>query len=123
MKEIISDTNLVSMCGLYCGSCPRYLKDRCTGCEGNTKATWCKIRSCCLEHNYSSCADCKEFADVMECRKFNTFFSRVIGFILRSDRRAGIEMIKEKGYESFATYMTEKRLVSIRPQKQKKKLS
>ena len=114
MKEIIADNTLVSTCGLYCGSCPKYLKDKCPGCEANEKASWCKIRSCCLEYGYSSCADCKEYADVMECNKFNNFFSRMIGFILRSDREAGIKMIKEKGYEGFASYMAENRLIAIR---------
>ena len=115
MKEIVTDSNLVSMCGLYCGSCPKYLKGKCAGCEGYEKATWCKIRSCCLEHGYSSCAGCKEFADVTECKKFNNFFTRVIGFVLRSDREAGINMIKAKGYEGFASYMAENRLITIHP--------
>ena len=114
MKKIIADNTLVSLCGLYCGSCPKFLKDKCPGCKGYEKATWCKIRTCCLEHGYSSCAGCIEFSDVMECRKFNNLFSRVVGFILRSDREAGINMIKEKGYEGFAAYMAENRLITIR---------
>lgn len=117
MKEIIVDKNLVSMCGLYCGSCPKYLKEKCPGCEGYEKATWCKIRSCCLNNGYTSCADCKAYTDVMDCSKFNNFFSRIIGFILRSDRKAGISMIKEKGYEGFAAFMAENSLISIRPGK------
>jgi hypothetical protein len=115
MKEIISDKTLVSKCGLYCGSCSKYLKDKCPGCDGYEKATWCKVRTCCMEHGYASCADCNEFENAMECKKFNSFFSRMIGFILRSDREAGIKMIKEKGYEGFAAYMAENRLVTIRP--------
>ncbi len=115
MKEITVNESLVSFCGLYCGSCPKYLKDKCPGCEGYEKATWCKLRTCCLQNGYSSCADCSEFSDVKECKKFNNFFSRVIGFILRSDRAAGIQMIKEKGYKGFASYMTENKLITIRP--------
>ena len=115
MKEIIVDKSLVSKCGLYCGSCPKYLKEKCPGCDGYEKATWCKIRSCCLENGYLSCADCKEFENAMDCRKFNNFFSRLIGFVLRSDRNAGIKMIKEKGYEGFAEYMAENKLISIKP--------
>lgn len=114
MKEITNNDSLVSFCGLYCGSCPKYLKDKCPGCEDYEKATWCKVRTCCIQHGYLSCANCTEFADVMECKKFNHFFSRMIGFILRSDRTACIKMIKEKGYEDFASYMAENRLISIR---------
>ena len=51
----------------------------------------------------------------MQCRKFNNLFSRIIGFMLRSDREAGIKMIKEKGYKSFASYVAENRLITIRP--------
>ena len=50
MKEIISDPKLVAFCGLYCGACKAYLKERCPGCHDNEKATWCKVRTCCLEN-------------------------------------------------------------------------
>ena len=49
---------LVARCGLYCGACGSYLKGRCPGCRENVKATWCKVRACCGEHSYASCADC-----------------------------------------------------------------
>ena len=42
MKEIVADTNLIGYCGLYCGACKRYLKDKCPGCHKNEKAAWCK---------------------------------------------------------------------------------
>ena len=61
MKEIVSDPKLVAFCGLYCGACRAYLKDRCPGCHDHEKASWCKVRICCLEAGYSSCADCTEF--------------------------------------------------------------
>lgn len=113
MKEIINDKNLVAYCGLYCGACGSYLKGKCPGCKENAKATWCKTRTCCIENSYLSCADCNK-TNIMECKKFNNFFSRFIGFILRSDRPACIRAIKRMGYEQFASEMAFKKLQSIR---------
>jgi hypothetical protein len=112
-KQIINDSKMVAYCGLYCGACGRYKKGSCPGCAENAKATWCKIRSCCMGHNYKSCADCTQFTNAMDCKKFNNFVSKIFGMVFRSDRVACINMIKEKGYENFAAYMAENKLQSI----------
>jgi len=114
MNQITTDKTLIAYCGIYCGACPKFLKEKCPGCQKNEKATWCKVRTCCIENNYTSCADCKDFENVADCKKFNNFFSKLIGFILRSDRKACIELIKEKGYDDFAKYMAENKLITIR---------
>ncbi|MCP3921603.1 MAG: DUF3795 domain-containing protein [Desulfobacterales bacterium] len=114
MKEIISDESLVAFCGLYCGSCSRYLKEKCNGCAKNDKASWCKVRTCCLENGFSSCAECKDFDDISECKKFNNFMSKLFGFIFKSDRKACIEMIKTKGLEDYSEYMTENKIPSLK---------
>ena len=67
----------------------------------NEKASWCKIRSCCIENGYKSCADCKKMP-LEECKKFNNFIGKVFGFIFKSDRNANIRRIKEIGYDAFA---------------------
>lgn len=114
MKDIQVNSELVSFCGLYCGSCGKYTKGKCPGCAKNEKATWCKIRSCCLEKGISSCADCNEFDDVKDCKKFDNFVAKMFEFVFKSDRKAGIRMIKESGYEEFAKHMAENSLVSIK---------
>ena len=114
MKEIVKDSNLVAYCGLYCGACKSYLKKKCPGCHENAKASWCKIRSCNIEHGYRSCADCTEFADPKDCKKFNNFFSKFFAIVFSSDRPACIAKIKESGYDDFAGFMTENRLQSIK---------
>ena len=96
---------LVAFCGLYCGECGKFKNQKCPGCAGNEKATWCGIRRCNLEHKYTSCADCQEFSDPMACGKYNNFISRVIGFVLRSNRAGGIERIKAVGREKYAAEM------------------
>ena len=65
-------------------------------------------------NNYQSCADCKEFKDPMDCKKFNNFFSKMFAIILKSDRAACIAKIKNTGYEGFAQFMSENRLQSIK---------
>ena len=112
-KQIISDKNLIAYCGLYCGACGSYLKGKCPGCKENVKATWCKTRQCCIENNYSSCADCEKI-ELMDCKKFNNFFSKLFGLILRSDRPACIRRIKEIGPEQYAIEMASSQRQSIK---------
>ncbi len=97
---------LVAACGLYCGACKSFLKGKCPGCRENKKASWCKVRSCNLEHNTSSCAQCSEFVDPMACKKFNNVISKAFGFVFNSDRGACIRQIRDQGIEGHAQTMT-----------------
>ena len=114
MKEIAVDQNLVGYCGLYCGACRAYLRERCPGCHDNAKAGWCKVRTCCMERQYASCADCTDYADARDCAKFSNFVARVFGFIFRSDRAACIQQIRELGLQAHAEKMAASGRQSIR---------
>jgi Protein of unknown function (DUF3795) len=114
MREATSNSELVSYCGLYCGSCGKYQKGKCPGCAENEKASWCKIRKCCIEKGISSCADCNEFTDVKDCKMFDNFVAKMFEFVFKSDRKAGINRIKELGYDEFAKFMAENNLVSMK---------
>jgi hypothetical protein len=114
MKEIVSSPDLVAYCGLYCGACGAYLRDRCPGCHQNEKATWCKVRTCCGQNHYASCAECQEFPDPRDCKKFNNVISKIFGLIFRSDRAACIRQIQEKGIQGHAEIMAGKKKPSIR---------
>ncbi|MCX6306253.1 MAG: DUF3795 domain-containing protein [Bacteroidetes bacterium] len=114
MKPVTADKSLVAFCGLYCGACKKYLSGSCPGCHENQKASWCKIRSCNLEHGYASCADCKDFTDPMSCKKFNNFFSKVFAILFKSDRAACIAKIRASGYEEFAQFMAANNLQSVK---------
>lgn len=105
MPDIVTDPGLVARCGLYCGACTSYLKGRCPGCHQNTKATWCKVRACCNEHGWATCAACSEHPDPKTCPKFHNVVSRIIGFVLRSDRSACIERIRVLGVGDYAAEM------------------
>ena len=114
MKEIIADAKLVAYCGLFCGACGKYRRGRCPGCHENAKASWCKVRACCVANGYGSCANCKEFDDAMKCRKFNNIISKLFGLVFRSDRAACIGQIKELGVQGHAEKMAAAGRQSIR---------
>ena len=114
MKEIKSDSKLVAYCGLYCGACKRYLQDKCQGCHENNKATWCKVRSCGINNQYSSCAECKEFSDPNGCKMFNNFISKIFALIFRSNRTACIKQIRDVGIQGHAEMMAEHKLQSLK---------
>jgi hypothetical protein len=105
MREIKEDVNLVAYCGLYCGACRQYLREKCPGCVESMKLGWCKLRACCKERNYRSCAKCADFMDVNECGKFNNIISKIFAFIFRSNRKACINQIREKGIKGHTEIM------------------
>jgi len=114
MASNVADPKLVAFCGLYCGACRKYQRGKCPGCAGNTGATWCKIRACCLENHYLTCADCTQYADVTECGKYNNFIAKLFGLIFRSNRKACIYRIKAIGVDQFAAEMAAKNTPSVR---------
>lgn len=114
MKEIKADKNLIAYCGLYCGACESFLKDKCKGCRENAKATWCMIRKCCMDKKYSSCAECKDFADVGDCKKFNNIISKIFAFFFKSDRKACIDQIRKLGPEGHANNMAQNKRQTIK---------
>lgn len=104
-KEITADPAQVSYCGLYCGACRAFLKGRCPGCAGNEKAGWCKVRTCCLENGHTTCADCEDHADPMNCKKFNNFVAKIFQLVFGSNRAGSIAIIRREGLEGFARAM------------------
>jgi len=116
MQEIETNPELVASCGLYCGACRSYRGGKCPGCRKNTKATWCKVRTCCAEHEYSSCAQCKDLSDPNTCTKFNNFISKIFAVVFRSDRAACVQQIKRIGIEGHATAMAQNKSQTIKRQ-------
>jgi hypothetical protein len=67
-----------------------------------------------MEHGYSSCADCKEFENPRECKKYNNIISKVVGFVLRSDRAACVMQIKKIGIQGHADTMARQKKQTIK---------
>ena len=114
MPEIQVDAGLVARCGLYCGACRSYLRGKCQGCSENVKATWCTIRSCCADRQIATCAECVDFSDPRDCKKFDNLMSRLFGLVMRSDRAACIAQVRELGLEGHASAMAALGRQSIR---------
>lgn len=105
MRAIVADESLVAYCGLYCGACGAYRRGRCPGCRLNAKASWCRVRACCLEHGLTSCAACQTHVDPKACPSYHTFISRLFGFVFRSNRAAGVERLRRVGPATYAQEM------------------
>ena len=115
----INDSSLISYCGFYCGECPKFKKNQCNGCKGdNSKCAIgykaCLVRPCCIENNISTCAECNIHESVKSCKLYNPLMIRFGQFITRTNRRLGIEMIKDKGETEFCKYMIDKNWVTIK---------
>jgi hypothetical protein len=113
MKPIVADANLVGRCGLYCGACGAYINERCSGCGATPKFRGCPVRKCCIEHNYATCAECTEYPNPRDCKKFHNWISKLIGLILNSDRAACVVQIREKGLDGHAQLMAANKTQTI----------
>lgn len=114
MSNPTSDPTLVAYCGLYCGACKAHRQGKCPGCHQNEKASWCKVRSCCREHQFASCANCQTFSEPSSCKKFNNLIAKLFGLIFRSDRAACIAQIKRVGINAHADDMAAHNRQSIK---------
>jgi len=99
-----ADKKNIAACGLYCGACRKFLSGKCPGCIKNEQAEWCKIRRCCIDKGFSTCAECG--CDVRKCRTYSNFIGKVFAVLFKSDRPACIDYIRQHGMEEYAEEMT-----------------
>ena len=115
-KEINKDENLIGHCGLYCGECPSFKSGKCDGCRGNSAKSavvykQCKVKPCCADNEFFTCADCTIYPSTKDCKKYNPLLLKIASWIESSDRSKAIEMIKAKGRTEFLTFMTDRNWV------------
>lgn len=113
MEDLSPNTELIAKCGLYCGGCKKYQKGNCGGCDAYVKATWCKIRTCCINKQITSCANCDEYENTKDCDKHKGFIINTFSIVFNSDRHACNAYIKKNSAESFAKLMTDKNWVTM----------
>ncbi|MBW1670308.1 MAG: hypothetical protein JRJ43_07395 [Deltaproteobacteria bacterium] len=54
-----------------------------------------------MDNEYDTCADCKDFQDLRECRKLNNIISKIFGFFAETNRIESLNCIREMGLEKF----------------------
>jgi len=118
-EQINKDENLIGYCGLYCGACPWLKSGKCDGCRGNSAKSAvvykkCKVKPCCVDNGFFTCADCTIYASTKECKKYNPLLLKVASWAESSDRSKAIEMIKTKGRAGFLAFMRERDWVVVK---------
>lgn len=95
--------NEIGCCGAYCGTCRAFKEQTCKGCKlgyengkRDISKAKCKIKVCCINRNYNSCADCP---DTLTCQTINEFYGKK-GYKYAKYKQA-IEFIKLNGYDEF----------------------
>ena len=93
---------VLAYCGLLCSQCGMYLKQKCGGCHSDKPMSLnCKVKPCAQQNNYISCADCRDFENLKECKKLNNFVSKIFALLFRSDRIGNLNRIREIGLDGF----------------------
>ncbi|HBU69740.1 MAG TPA: hypothetical protein DEE98_05090 [Elusimicrobia bacterium] len=93
---------VVARCGLICSKCGAYLKKKCQGCHSDKPMfKGCPVKKCAIEKNILTCADCKDFSDLKECRKLNNMISKIISLFTKSNRVGSLCRIREIGLDKF----------------------
>ena len=113
IQEIKNDPQLIAYCGLYCGSCKKFLSGKCPSCQQLASPHWCKIRTCCINKKFANCSEC-DMETPNACKTFNNPISKVFKFIFGYDREKSILLIREKGAVYYAGYMAEIRQQSLK---------
>ncbi len=96
-------TGFVPPCGIYCGGCPSYTreKNKCKGAEIGCKTRKCKgIYVCCVEKKkLEFCYQCQ----IYPCSKFKKFADRWVKY--GQDLIVNQELIKTLGEKEFIKRM------------------
>jgi hypothetical protein len=93
----------IGCCGAYCKTCPVFKEKICRGCKLGYKngqrdilKAKCKIKICCINKKYNSCADC----DIYDSCNTIQELHKKKGYKYKKYREA-IEYIRENGYTKF----------------------
>jgi len=99
MSELKYYKGRIPACGVYCGGCPNFQRERrpCPGAEINfSRCDKCKtFHLCCKERGITHCYECGEFP----CKKFKSFAKnwQKYGQNFIDNQKT----LKEKGAEEF----------------------
>ncbi|NQT60518.1 MAG: DUF3795 domain-containing protein [Bacteroidetes bacterium] len=93
---------LIGCCGAYCGTCKELIK-MCKGCKvgyadkkRDIAKAKCKIKVCCINNDFVSCADCPRYENCSIIQEFQTRK----GYKYKKYKEA-LSFIRENGDEQF----------------------
>jgi Protein of unknown function (DUF3795) len=106
MSNLKSYHGRVPACGVFCGGCPTYTRERkpCPGADINIKrCEGCTtFHLCCKEKGITHCYECSDFP----CRRFKSFSKRWLKN--GQDFIENQKMLKEVGADQFLKYYNSK---------------
>ena len=93
----------IGCCGAYCKTCRAYSEKKCSGCklgydtgERDISKAKCKIKKCCMEKSFYTCADCPEYT---ACQTVQGFYGKTGGKYKKYQQAT--QYIRENGYDNF----------------------
>lgn len=106
MSNLKSYHGRVPACGVFCGGCPTYTRERkpCPGADINIKrCEGCTtFHLCCKEKGITHCYECSDFP----CKRFKSFSKRWLKN--GQDFIENQKMLKEVGVDQFLKYYNSK---------------
>ena len=54
-----------------------------------------------MDNKYETCAECKNFQELRECKKLHNIISKIFGFFSKTNRIENLNRIREIGLEKF----------------------
>ena len=93
----------IGCCGSFCGTCPVTKENLCKGCkigyqtgERDILKAKCKMKVCCIQKGFLSCADCSEYDT---CDILQGFYTKK-GYKYKKYKES-LDFIKTSGYDKF----------------------
>lgn len=113
------DERLIGYCGIYCKKCTEFISGKCDGCRVDSEKTAviyrkCRVKPCCAENAFFTCADCTIYTSTKDCKKYNPLLLKISSWIGSVNRSKCIEMIKTEGRAEFLAFMEERNWVMFK---------
>ena len=118
-EQTTDNEQFIAYCGLYCKACPSFISGKCDGCRSNSAKSavlykQCKVKPCCNENKFFTCADCTIHESTKDCKKYNPLLLKIASWIESTDRSKAIEMLQKEGRAAFAAFMEDKKWVCFK---------
>lgn len=105
---MIPNKNTAAVCGLFCGTCPSYIENKCGGCLSDNCCCDCfnGFKDCALEHKVTRCYECTLFP----CDNLREFSTKHIvkGICHHMNVIKDLQAMKDDGVDNWVAEQTAK---------------